>query len=41
MLTRSIWERLPLPESQKGEIELRQLFGLENFGIPGHGTKQL
>jgi hypothetical protein len=34
-----IWERLPLPESQKGEIELRQLFGLENFGVPGHGTK--
>jgi hypothetical protein len=29
-----VWERLPLPESQDGEIELRQLYGLENFGVP-------
>jgi hypothetical protein len=26
--TDEVWERRPLPESQDGEIELRQLFGL-------------
>src|SRR4030095_4577940 len=35
-----VWERLPLPDSQDGKIELRQLFGLENFGLPGHRPKQ-
>ena len=33
-----VWERLSLPESQDGEIERRQFFGLENFRIPDHGN---
>jgi hypothetical protein len=29
------------PRARDGEIELRQLFGLENFGGPGQRPKQL